>query len=388
MLSLTVGLAIRNDLLRAEVTGCIRDLPVRVLLEDRTLADTVELLSSIEQRRVDVLILDLTQLPEPLDRFLSRVKALSCNPSVIAVNDRADPDVILGAMRGGVREFLYPPLSDGLRKALELIGEERRKTGPPRQGKAIGFLSVKGGCGATTIACHIAVELERLTAQDVVLADLDLYSGMISFLMRAKSEYTILDAAKNVHRLDESFWKALVSNGRGRLDVVLSEPLAGLRQQVDPAAFRQVLEFMAHGYGWAVVDLGGSLNLVAVSLLDRLDTLYLVATMDVPALHQAKQVINHLLDLGLNRSMLRLVINRMPRRPDFESSDIEKSIGLPMYYALPNDYPELYRAYAEGTLLPPSSELAKALSAMAARISGSELKEKPKQRTALSLFQF
>ena len=46
------------------------------------------------------------------------------------------------------------------------------------------------------------------TRKNVLLADLDLISGLVGFLMKTPSSYSILDAIKNLSRLDESLWQA------------------------------------------------------------------------------------------------------------------------------------------------------------------------------------
>ena len=43
----------------------------------------------------------------------------------------------------------------------------------------------------------------------VLLADFDLNGGMIEFLLKCKSQYSVIQAMQNSHRLDENFWKAL-----------------------------------------------------------------------------------------------------------------------------------------------------------------------------------
>jgi pilus assembly protein CpaE len=305
-----------------------------------------------------------------------------------ALNDAADPETILAAIRAGANEFLYPPLDAGLNKALERISADRVKqqAASRQRGKTLGFLSAKGGCGATTIACHVAVELQKSTSKEVLLADMDLDTGMVGFLMKAKTPYTILDAVRNVHRLDLSYWKALVSNGHAHLEVITAPPAASVHEALDPQHFRHVLQFLRSTYDWVVVDLGRSLNSLALGVVDDIDELYLVSTLDMPALHLSKQVVQALFDAGYSKNRLHLVMNRMPKRSDITSGELQRVLGVPIFEALPNDYPLLYEAYAEGNLLNGSSELGKSLGALAMKIAGVKAKEKPKQKLNLSIF--
>ncbi|MGA2327274.1 MAG: hypothetical protein ABSH05_13410 [Bryobacteraceae bacterium] len=388
-MQLKVGLIITNHGLWDEVQECIRDLPVRVLMQQAEVGDPAAFLDQLEHLRLDVLIIDLTRLAEPFEQVVRRTKSASAAPMIIALNETADPEVILGAIRAGANEFLYPPLQVGLRKALErLSGERARSHAASRQrGRTLGFVSAKGGCGATTIACHVAVEIQRMTSQDVLLADMDLESGMVGFVMKAKTPYSIMDAVRNVQRLDLSYWKALVSNGQGHLEVILAPAVASIQEAPDPDHFRQVLGFLRSAYDWIVTDLGRSLNALSLGMLEEIDDLYLVATPDVPSLHQCKQVVQVLLDAGYARQRLHLVMNRMPKRSDLGPGELQRLFGVPVYESMPNDYPVLYETYAEGNLLPASSELGKSMNALASKITGAAPKEKaPKSRLNLSIF--
>ncbi len=387
MQQLKIGLVIANQELWEEVQVCLRNLPVRVLLEQPSLGDPAAFSKQLEQLHLDALLLDLTQIKEPFEQVVRTIKSVPAAPMIIALNDTAAPETILGAIRAGANEFLYPPLGAGLSKALErLIGERAKQNATRQRGKTLAFFSAKGGCGATTIACHVAVEMQRATGQDILLADFDMDSGMVGFLMKAKAQYSILDAVRNVDRLDLSYWRALVSNGQAHLEMITAPPTASNHGPLEPEQFRDVLRFMRTSYDWVVADLGRSLNAVSLNLLEEIDEAYLIATLDMPALHQAKQIVQVLMDAGYSRNRLRLVLNRMPRRPDFEPGEVQRVLGVPIYEMLPNDYPELYEAYAQGNLLPPGSELGKSLSALAVKITGVQPKEKSKSRTSLSIF--
>src|SRR5438270_4279787 len=188
-----------------------------------------------------------------------RVKVISLHPT-------AEPKMILAAMRSGVNEFLHPPLADALLAALErLLNASEPENIPTTRGRVIGFLSAKGGCGATTLACHIAWELQNQTRKKVLLADLDLTSGLVGFLMKTPSSYSILDAIKNLARLDESLWKALISEYRPNLSVLPSSPSYSRWDQPEENDLRQVIQFTRTQHDWVILDLGRSLNPIANS---------------------------------------------------------------------------------------------------------------------------
>ncbi len=298
----------------------------------------------------------------------------------------AQPALIIAAMRAGVVEYLYPPLEGRLRAALQRILATRAvDDAKTHAGKTLGFLSVKGGCGATTIACHLAREFQRQTERRILLADLDLEAGMVQFLMKANSPYSVLDAVANVQRLDASFWKALVSNGTPRLEVITA-PAGGAGGRVEEGALRQVLRFTRSQYDWVLADLGRGLNPVSLSLLGEIDECFLVTTLDLPALYKAKHMMQTLADGGYGRDRLRLIVNRVEKKADLMLEDVERMLGAPACGVVASDCPALREAYTEGRLAEPGGILGMHYARLAANITGTELVTSKPKRRFISLF--
>jgi pilus assembly protein CpaE len=379
---LTIGLVIQNKDLMTETQNSLHDLPVQILLSQTSLDDWPAFADKVERTRPEALVIDLTASRDPFDEVVARIKTISANPVIIALHTSTEPETILGAVRAGASEYLYPPLEASLRKALERISSERGKQfgGRHTRGKTLGFLSAKGGCGATTIVCHTAVELARQSGT-VLLADFDLDAGMIGFLMKTKSPYSVLDAVQNIYRLDMSFWKALVSNGIPNLEVVAAPSDVNHKEQPKPEQLRHVLRFMRSQYDWTLLDLGRGLNLISIGALEDIDETFLITTLEVPALHQAKQIVRTLLNAGYGTNSLHLVLNRMPKRPELLPEEVEKLVGQPVYATIANDYAGLYECYAEGKLIEPGTPLGREFVRLSAKIAG--VQETAKRRFSI-----
>jgi pilus assembly protein CpaE len=252
------------------------------------------------------------------------------------------------------------------RKSSELL---QHRAARKDSGKVIAAVSAKGGCGSTTIICHMAAELGR-NKNKVLLADLDLEAGIVGFLMQSKSPYSITDAASNLSRLDYNYWSALTSNGMPGLEIISAPTEVAPRRGVRAEDLRPVLAFVRAYYDWVLVDLGRGLNRVATAVLEEVDETFLVTTLDVPALHQTQRIVRSLLETGYGRQRLRLVLNQAPKRMDITTEELEKMLGIPVYAALPNEASELYQAYSEGKLLRPSTCLGKHFSALVDKLAG------------------
>ena len=379
MYPLAAGTIVQTKEIWNELSHAIHDLSLRTVFELTELpSDWPAFLDRIERVRPDVILLEVTKLREPLEAIMANIRSTAAQPAVFALHHEADSAAILAAMRAGAVEYLYPPLDVPLKAALERLGQnrERARAGHKQGGKAVGFLSVKGGCGATTLACHVAVDLPRHTKSKVLLADLDLQSGMVGFLVKSKTPYNIADAANNLQRLDPSYWRALVSNGIPDLEIITA-PSTPASRQISEQQLKQVVAFARSQYAWTVFDLGRSLNAVTLAVIELLDELYMVTTHEVPALHQAKQMIQTLIETGFDRSRLRLVLNRAPKHADVTLEELEGMLGLRVDTTIPNQYQALQEAYSEGRLLDSDSALGKSISRLAMKIASvSEVKKK------------
>ena len=146
-----------------------------------------------------------------------------------------------------------------------------------------------------------------------------------------------------------------------------------------------MLAFVRPYYDWTLVDLGRSLSRQTMAALEEIDETCLVTTLEVPALHQAKLIVQTLLDGGYGKNRVKLILNRVPKRLDITPAELEKMLGLPIFAMVANDYPELYESYAEGRLLSRNSTLGKHMVKLASKLSGVE-EEKEKGKGLRALF--
>ncbi len=383
MRQISAGIIVGTRELEEALLTCLQSLPVRIQFELSEIPGYwAEFRERIERMRPDVVILDITNLREPMAQVIQQIRSAKTQPAVCVLHKTKDPEAILTAFRAGATEFLFPPFDQSLKAALERIAQEKDATTESRShnGKIFGFVSAKGGCGATTIACHAALELAARNCGKVLLADLDLESGLIGFLVKANTPYSIADAAHNLSQLDESYWRGLIFTGIPDLDIITAPPPAspGL---IAPDQIEPVVAFARMLYDWVLLDLGRNLNAHTLPLLRHLDGLYVVTTYEIPALHQAKGLIHNVLHAGFEHDRVHLLMNRMPKHHEVTLDEIGQMLGFPVTETIPNDYGSLQEAYTEGRLVNPDGLLGKSFAHLVAHMAGLEEKKKK-----LSLF--
>ncbi len=375
-------LAFEDDLLRQDVAHLL-DKSANSVISEQDPSDWNDVLNRVGHERPEILLVELNAIKTDIPTALKAVKKAALNTKIVALHSSDDPQLILAALRAGACEFVHPPFEENLTPALRRVIDQSADEGAPEsRGKVIGFLSAKGGCGSTTLACHIAADLKRQTGKRVLLADLDLTSGMVGFLMKVASNYSILDAVSNLTRLDESLWKALVAEWKPGFAVIPSPEDFSYESAPSRDDLRQVIRFMRTQHDWIVLDLGRSLSEAAAALYQELDQLLLISVLEVSALHGLKAIAQKLRDRGEDLTKLELVLNRTPKMMDISQEELQKVLGRPLYAMLPNDYPSLYQSYSAGTLLSPNNRLAQQFSVLTTRLASLQA-PKPKKKFKL-----
>ena len=127
MYPLTIGLAIENRELWEQTQTCLSELPFRIIVEHQDIGDIGNFLDRLERMRPDVVLMDISGWKEPLEGLVASIKGAVGDPLIIALNTAADADAILSSMRAGINEYLFPPLKETLRRALEKRSTERSR---------------------------------------------------------------------------------------------------------------------------------------------------------------------------------------------------------------------------------------------------------------------
>jgi pilus assembly protein CpaE len=366
----TVGVVVRSATLRAGVDAVFQKLRTRVLVDQSQIDDLDLFVRDLRSRRLDVLLLECGDLTVPLDSLVTKLKANSIYPLLVALSESARPELILHVMRAGFHEFLFPPFQDGLQRTIVDRVASTRALGSGKNGRVAAVFSATGGCGATTIACHLAREIARQSSSDVLLADFDLYSGMVQFMMKTKSSYTLADAFDNLHRLDASYWRALVSNRIPRLEVITAPDPTTTSVFPPPDQVLKVLEFLRQQYDWTILDLGREPDYSTMRILNDIDQTLLVTTLDPSSLHRAREILQKLDTLGLNSLRVRLIVRDSPSCHRNSNQEVESSLGWPVFCWLRNESDALADACSQGRLLAASSRQNQQFAGLARKLAG------------------
>jgi pilus assembly protein CpaE len=298
---------------------------------------------------------------------------------VVAIHEQRQEAALMAAIRSGVREFLTPPFEqDGFVESIRRVAQHLERV-PPSFHQAEGvfaFLPAKPGVGASTIAVNTSLAMTKQASGGVLLGDLDVYTGMVSFLLQLRHDVpTVLDAAELSPRMDETLWGQLACRVRD-LDVLATARLkTGLR--LDTLAIRQILDYARRTYSAICFDLSGGFEDYSVEVLQEARRIMLVCTPEICALRLAREKVQFLREMEI-ADKVSLIVNRADRASGFGPAEIERVVGMPVQMSIPNDYGAISRAIADGQPVSSGTDLGSKFQDLASLLLQ---KEKPRSAT-------
>lgn len=287
---------------------------------------------------------------------------------VVALNPENDADLILRCLRRGACEFLSDSSAEQLDGLLERLSRLRAPAEHEKPATVYCLVPGKGGCGASTVAVHLAVELKRCGARRVLLVDADYVAASVAFLLKLKSDFHLDDAVRDCLRLDEDLWSHLVVSCHG-VDVLTAPEHPAASTAVDRPAAVELVCFWREHYEAIVLDTAGAVG-AGGCLASLSDEILVVTTNELGALHATKRTIECLEPSGMASGRVKLLVTRYTPATGLKSEDVETALHLPPFALLSNDYEVLQNAVLEGRPAPLGSRFARSVHDLAERLQG------------------
>ena len=325
---------------------------------------TIMELSRIVRAHAPQVVFVTTESIEQVVTIAEHLEQILPGSQLIAAGKPLSPETLMGLMRGGIREVVTSPfdpvqISESLVRVQENLS--RRPVAASSTELIYSFLPSKPGVGASTLAVNSALGIAREEPDSALLADFDLNSGIIRFLLKLDSPYTVLDAAERAATLDENSWAQIVCKSNG-LDVLHAGVLnPDIRLQT--LQLHDMISYARRNYQAICFDLSGNLEKYSLELMHESRRIFLVCTAEACSLHLAREKMLYLkrMDLGDRVSIL---LNRYHKRNAIGTNQVEDLVGAPVLMTFQNDYNRIMASIAAGGAVDRNSELGQQYAAL------------------------
>ncbi len=305
-------------------------------------------------RRPDLVIADLpedrTGGPDgPPARMVEALARTFPEAAVFVTGPSVSADFVIEVIRAGAVEFLRRPVQEAdLASALEKLLRIRRPTLPAaRPGRITSVFSTKGGLGVTTVATNLAVCLAERAPGRTILIDLDTRQSDVATFLNLRPTYSVVDALENPDRLDASFLQGLVVRHTSGL-LVLPGPTRVERGQLVAEQVKVMLEIIRSHYDHVILDLRHDLDPGTITALEASDTILFLTSLTVSALRSGAAGLAAFRHLGLNLQRVKAVIMREGTGEDVTLKHAHETLGVPIHWRTPSDYPTVVSAINNG----------------------------------------
>jgi len=331
-------------------------------------ADSI--LRQIQDVHAEVVLVDID--PRNEQRALAAIeliKAATNDLTIFAVGVMTSPNTIVSAMRAGAGEYLERESpAEAMAEALNRFSAARSKA-RSSSGRARVFTvtNAKGGAGATTVAVNTATALQELHG-GVLLVDFAPL-GHAALHLNLRPAFGVFDALQNLHRLDPSLLKGLLTQCNGGLQL-LAAPQQPASLTPTAAELARLFDFLVTHFRYVVVDCSNRVDSTARLLCELSNAVLMVAQTDVVSLWSAGRMRPYL-EEGASRDRVRLVLNRYKKIPGFSDEDVEKATDCKLLWKLPNNYQATAPSIDKGVpvMFQENSDIARSFRGLAAALA-------------------
>lgn len=344
--------------------------------------------------RVDALVADMGEDPAGRIRRLGDLLSRGSAAEAVLLAEPA-PELLILAMRAGIKEFVPLPLQEGeLEAACERIrdrGADAEKCGSA-QGRIVSVVGASGGLGATTLAVNLAWELEARRPGSTVLVDLRRPDGDVPLFLDLEYSYTWGEVAENISRMDQTFLRSVLAEAENGLRILPAPSFArDSKPSVTPEAVRECLNGLAGMFSYVVVEDNGGLDPVSQEVLAASKLQWLVMAMSVPCLARVKR---HLEDAARSDASfaerIRLAAVKVVKGGDIGPEEAAEVLGKPVSCMIPEDLRGTMAAINQGrplALSAPKSPTLKAVRQMAGEFAVEKRVAGKKSSSLFGLFR-
>lgn len=336
----------------------------------------------VAQTNPDIGLVAIDADPQKALDLVSRLAASSPDCAVLVVSSSNDGSLILQALRAGAKEFLTQPIRlEELLAALGRISQRRfgRGENRPRGSQVIAVAGAIGGVGTTSLAVNLGCIFAKDPQNSVALMDLDLCLGDADVFLDTIPDYTLVDVAQNVTRLDFALLKRSLTKHSSGLYLLPRPVQLEDIALITPDNMQRVIGLLKATFTHLVLDLSKGFTAIDLIALEMANEILLVTQLDLPCLRNVVRLMMSFGNMEGLAEKVKIVINRVGlENGQITLKKAEETIGKEIFWQLPNDYRTMIEARNNGVPLiesAPKAAVTQAIAALAKTLSGDDQAE-------------
>ena len=203
--------------------------------------------------------------------------------------------------------------------------------------KKIMVLGTKGGVGKSFVAVNLAIDLFNQSKSDVILFDMDYKSADDATILNIIPKKTIYDILSIIDKLDLDLLESsltICSSGIKFLPAPINSQEA---EYISSEQTVKIIDMLVEISDYVVIDTPPYFSEDIISILERIDHMLIIATMDVLSIKNLKESLYILKQLRFPRNKIILILNRANSKVGLTIDEVENNIMEKIDITIPSD---------------------------------------------------
>ncbi|MFA7586173.1 MAG: AAA family ATPase [Novosphingobium sp.] len=304
----------------------------------------------------DAMLLVIEVAPDKTESLQRLAAIRRDHPDLIvlaAIRD-ANLSLVRGLLREGVADVVCLPFDSSELLPAILDALARRKE-TVALAPVLAVARSIGGCGATTIATHLAADLAAhdTSGRGVVILDLDLQFGSVADYLGVSSDVGIDSLLAAGNRIDDELVRSVAVRAAEGVYVVAAPETIMPLEKVDTEQLMLVIQHLRREFACVVLDLPADWTNWTLSAAIAADVILLVVELSIGSLRQAKRRLDLFRSVGVDDDAVQIVVNRVEKRlfRTIDLSDVRETLATPVAGSVSLEQPLVGNAQNLGQLV-------------------------------------
>jgi pilus assembly protein CpaE len=352
------------------MSGVVKQLFGKSQIRDGGSREALEFLT--ENAAPSLLIVDITDVPKPLNALLPIVAAFMDDTKVVAIGNVNDVQFYHEVIEAGVADYLVKPVTEKmLTTTINRITQPTAATGQAEDRRVVTVIGSRGGVGSSLIAVNCAWLMAQEQNRATTLLDLDLQNGTVALALDIEPTRGLREALEHPARIDSLFISSAAVKVGERLHVMAAEESVEEDVHYDASGVTVLLDAIKRQSECIVIDLPRSAIRARARALTAATDIILVTDFTLAGLRDAIRIHAQIQQLAPNAQFI-LVANRCVHKDAaLARAEFERALGHKVDIVLPEDAKAAQQAASAGKPLSaavPSSKTTVALRQLTSRI--------------------
>lgn len=306
-------------------------------------------LAQVKTQQPDLIVADVMMPKMTGYEFCRHVRAMpdGTDTPIIIFSARFQPVDKQTALQAGATDYL--PKSTSPAELLKHIERLLPASAVSVAHQAIGFFSLRGGSGVTSLAINSAVALAVSRHSAIALVDMVKMGGHAAIMLGLRPTSHVANALASArdNLTLEAIKPHLIEHASG-VHVLASVPTFQPDVAYSPNALKNLVDGLKPGYSYALFDLPPTaLEANSAPILPALDKIALVLTPDMPSLQSTAIALQGLARLGIPENKIGLIVNHVIPHNALPIQTIQKAARRPVLAEIPFE-PNMAKAINSG----------------------------------------